>query len=250
MKLNLFYQKTGQGPDLVILHGLFGQSDNWASIAKMLEKDFSVYLVDQRNHGRSPHDNVFNYEAMAEDLLSLSLPKFSIIGHSMGGKTAMFFAKKYPHLVEKLVVVDIGTKYYPVHHQEIIDALKGLDIKKLTSRNEADDQLKEKIADFGTRQFLLKNLYRKEDNSFGWRFNLDVIADQIENVGQALDGDVCEVESLFINGAKSRYIKGEDRPGILKHFTKAKFETIADAGHWVHAEQPDLLVKALLAFFK
>jgi len=250
MNVNLFYQKTGQGPDLVILHGLFGQSDNWASMAKMLEKDFTVYLVDQRNHGRSPHDDVFNYEVMAEDLLSLSLPKFSIIGHSMGGKTAMFFAKKYPHLLEKLVVVDIGTKHYPVHHQEIIDALLGLDVDAFTSRNDADDALKKKISDFGTRQFLLKNLYRKEDNSFGWRFNLEVIADQIEEVGKALEGEACEIETLFINGANSRYVKEEDKTGILKHFPKAKFETIADAGHWVHAEQPDILAKALMKFLK
>jgi len=247
MKVNLFYQKIGQGPDLVILHGLFGQSDNWLSIAKMLEKDFTVYLVDQRNHGRSPHDDIFDYDSMSEDLLSLALPKFSIIGHSMGGKTAMFFAKKYPHLVDKLVVVDIGTKHYPVHHQEIIEALQALEIKKMTSRNDADDQLKEKISDFGTRQFLLKNLYRKEDNSFAWRFNLDVIAEQIENVGQALAGSPSSLSAYFIYGERSKYLLKDDRKEIQLHFPKAEFIGIPDAGHWVHAEQPDLLVKHLKA---
>ncbi|MFN4124079.1 MAG: alpha/beta fold hydrolase [Flavobacteriales bacterium] len=239
---------SGQGPDLVILHGLFGLADNWVAIAKKLESHFTVHLVDQRNHGRSPHDKVFNYQEMANDLLSLGLSKFSLIGHSMGGKTAMFFAKQHPEKLDKLVVVDIGVKHYPVHHQQIIDALLQLPIHLMSSRNEADEMLKESIPDFGTRQFLLKNLHRVDEHGFEWRFNLQVIAEQIEEVGKALEGSPCMIPTLFIRGAKSRYIVDEDWEGILAHFPNAKLKTIENAGHWVHAEQPEILFNELNSF--
>lgn len=248
MSVKLHSIVSGQGPDLVILHGLFGQADNWVAIAKKLEQHFTVHLVDQRNHGRSPHDKVFNYHEMAEDLLSLGLSKFSLIGHSMGGKTAMFFAKQYHEMLEKLVVVDIGVKQYPVHHQEIIDALQQLPIHLMSSRNEADDMLKENIPDFGTRQFLLKNLHRVDEHSFEWRFNLPIIAEQIEEVGRAVEGSSCMIPTMFIRGAKSRYILDEDWDGIHAQFPNAQLRTIENAGHWVHAEQPEALVNELLSF--
>lgn len=246
--MKLYSIVSGQGPDLVILHGLFGQADNWVSIAKKLETQFTVHLVDQRNHGRSPHDKVFNYHVMANDLLSLGLTKFSLVGHSMGGKTAMFFAKQHPEMLEKLVVVDIGVKQYPVHHQQIIDTLLQLPIHLMSSRNEADEMLKDNIPDFSTRQFLLKNLHRIDEHGFEWRFNLPVIAENIEEVGKAVEGAPCMIPTLFIRGAKSRYILDEDWEDIRYHFPNSQLKTIEEAGHWLHAEQPEVLVNELISF--
>jgi len=253
MKLN--YKKIGDtGSPILILHGLFGSLDNWISIARTLsEKNFTVYIIDQRNHGQSPHSEEFNYALMAEDVKEFinerALQNAIIIGHSMGGKTAMHFACKFPELIEKLIVVDISPKKYPVHHQEIIDALFSLNLNTITSRNEADEQLSLKIKDFSVRQFLLKNLYRQTNNSFAWRFNLPVLSKKIEMIGDALYNDALFLKpALFIGGSHSNYILSEDESLIHRHFPKANIIMVKGAGHWIHAEAPEAFVKICLEF--
>lgn len=253
MKLN--YKKIGDtGSPILILHGLLGSLDNWISIARTLsEKNFTVYIIDQRNHGQSPHSEEFNYALMAEDVKEFinehALQNAIIIGHSMGGKTAMHFACKFPELIEKLIVVDISPKKYPVHHQEIIDALFSLNLNTITSRNEADEQLSLKIKDFSVRQFLLKNLYRQTNNSFAWRFNLPVLSEKIEMIGDALYNDALFLKpALFIGGSLSNYILSEDENLIHRHFPKANIIMVKGAGHWIHAEAPEAFVKICLEF--
>lgn len=252
--MKLHYQKLGeQGKSIIILHGLFGTLDNWATIAKVLAEKYIVYLVDQRNHGRSPHSDEFNFELMAEDLHefiqthNLHLP--TILGHSMGGKTAMKFACKYPELLHNLIVVDIAPIFYPVHHHQILKGLYSLDFSKITSRSDAEEQLSKEIPIFSVRQFLLKNLYRKLDNSYGWRMNLDAIAQNIEIIGHGLsDNEKYEGKTLFIRGLNSDYIKDEHFDTIKHHFPNSSVFSIAKAGHWVHAEAPQLLTKQVLEF--
>lgn len=250
MKLN--YKEVGQGKPLIILHGLFGSLDNWISIARKLEDRRRVFLVDQRNHGHSPHSNEFNYEVMTNDLKELAekhrLQNIELVGHSMGGKTAMLFATKFSELVDKLVVVDIAPKYYPVHHDTIIKGLHAIDVHSITSRNEADERLSQHISDFGIRQFLLKNLKRVPDG-FDWKINLEVIEREIEEVGKALPSNATyNGPALFIRGESSNYIQDEDMKLIQQHFPEANLSTVSNAGHWVHAEQPKALLELLIDF--
>lgn len=240
--MKLFFRKYGEGPPLIILHGLFGSADNWNTLGKKFGDYFTTYLVDQRNHGQSPHSEIWNYDVMAEDILELmqdeNIQKAHILGHSMGGKTAMFFAAKYPDKVDLLLVSDISPRYYPVHHREIIDALISLPLPDLKSRNEAEELLKDKITDFGTRQFLLKNLYWK-DEKLEWRFNLNVIEPNIEEVGKALPpGLKYQGKAIFIRGDRSNYITENDWKEIQIIYPYAELITIKNSGHWIHAEQP------------
>lgn len=252
MQLN--YKSLGEGQPLIILHGLFGSLDNWLSIGKELADHYKVYLVDQRNHGNSPHSDEFNYTVMAEDLHGFiqehKLENPIIVGHSMGGKTAMKFALNYTELWDKLVVVDISPKSYPVHHDTILEGLSSINVGNLDSRKEADEQLSEYIDDFGTRQFLLKNLSRK-NGGFEWKMNLNVIKDNIEIIGEGMEEQLAiEKDVLFIRGEKSDYIKDKDSILIVQHFPNAAIETIEDAGHWVHAEQPEKFLKVLMKFLR
>jgi len=240
--MNLFHREVGEGSPIVILHGLFGSSDNWLSIAKVLSESHKVYAVDQRNHGQSPHDDTFNYEVMADDLKEFlvqhQIEKPIVIGHSMGGKVAMQFAVDNPEMLERLIVVDISPKSYPVHHDEILEGLCSLQLSELKSRGEADLLLSKYVSVIGTRQFLLKNLARTA-NGFTWKINLQVIKDNIEIVGHSLPEGTCfDKPTLFINGRNSNYIKEGDAPLIYQHFPSAELMTIDNAGHWVHAEQP------------
>ena len=251
--MNLHYKHQGDGYPLIILHGLFGMSDNWFSLGKQFGENFSTYLVDQRNHGRSPHDKVFNYDVMAADLLDFMDEHFiesaHIIGHSMGGKTAMTFAVKFPHKVGKLVVVDIAPKYYRPHHQEILAALHAIPVHELASRKEAEEVITERISDVGTAQFLLKNLYARDEGGYDWRFNLPVISENIESVGEALDEIYTfDKPTLFLRGEKSNYIKDADIHQIEKHFPKSSVVTIEGAGHWINAEKPQLFYETVTGF--
>jgi len=239
----------GSGSPLIILHGLFGSLDNWMTIAKALEETRKIYLLDLRNHGKSPHSDVFDYNAMAEDIEEFTqkhnLDKFDLLGHSMGGKAAIKFALSNPGKVNKLIVVDIGPKFYPVHHALILRGLKSLALANITSRDQADKILAEHIADFGTRQFLLKNLQRNE-SGFGWKMNLPAINDNIENVGEDLTGlGIYNHPTLFIRGKNSDYIKDSDFEQITTQFPVSEIKTIENAGHWVHAEQPEKLLEVL-----
>jgi len=254
--MKLFYRKFGKGQPLLILHGLFGQSDNWNTLAKQFsDNGFEVYTIDQRNHGLSPHSTTWNYHAMSDDIEELMgdllLENCILLGHSMGGKTAMQFALEHPQLLDKLIVADMAPKYYSPHHQSIIQGLQAVNFKTIKSRKEAEDILSTYIKDTGTKQFLLKNIFWKDDGIMDWRFNLNVIAEQIENMGESIQTELpCEVPTLFIRGEKSLYIEDSDLSSIKDIFPRSYVETIKDAGHWVHAEQPQAFFKAVLDFIK
>ncbi|MBX9852843.1 MAG: alpha/beta fold hydrolase [Cytophagaceae bacterium] len=240
--MKLHYRELGQGKPVIVLHGVFGTSDNWITPAKILSEQYKLYLLDQRNHGQSPHSDEFNNSIMAEDLKDFieaqNILKPVVIGHSMGGKVAMNFAVRYGHMIDKLIVADIAPKYYPPHHQKILQGLNSIDLKNLKTRQEADEQLARYESDISTRQFLLKNLYRNDNNEFAWRINLPVITEKINNVGEALGENVrVNIPTLFIRGGNSNYIKKEDEILIEKIFADVRIETIEGAGHWVHAEK-------------
>lgn len=251
--MKLFSKIIGKGQPLLIVHGLFGMSDNWQALGKQFADFYEVHLIDQRNHGRSPHSAVFNYEVLVDDLVKYikdhKLKNVLLMGHSLGGKTAMELAVQYPALVQKLIVVDISPKAYPVHHNKIIEALQSIDLSELKSRAEADRKLAEYIIDAGVRQFLLKSLYWVEKGQLTFRFNLESIAKQIKEVGKAL-ADRLEYDGpcLFIDGDTSDYIVDEDEDLILEHFPEADIVTISNAGHWVHAEQPKRFFDEVLRF--
>lgn len=254
--MKLHYKEMGHGQPLLILHGLFGTLDNWQTLAKRFAEHYNVFLVDLRNHGRSPHSEQHDYDAMADDVLrlvdELQIPTPAIMGHSMGGKVAMNYALKYPTRITKLIVVDIAPKAYPPHHDEIIDALQSVDLSTVTSRSDVDVQLAKTIKEDEVRMFLMKNLYRKEDNTFGWRMNLDVIDKSYENVAAEITSDVpFKKSTLFIKGGRSRYIKPEDVYGSIERlFTQVEVETIPEAGHWVHAEAPDKVYELVTRFLE
>ncbi len=251
MKLN--YKKLGtNGKPVIILHGLFGALDNWLSFGKSLSEDHIVYLVDQRNHGKSPHSDNFTYEAMAEDLHEFikdhSIEQPILIGHSLGGKTVMKYAVNYTDTFEKLIVIDISPKAYPLHHEQILKGLNAIKTDEVKSRQDADTMLKEYVDEPGVRQFLLKNLDRTA-NGFQWKINLKGIEDNIENVGEGLEERLyTATPALFIRGEKSDYIRSEDSITIVSLFSNAEIKTIEDAGHWVHAEQPQKLLEMIKSF--
>lgn len=254
--MELFFRQIGSGQDIVILHGLFGSCDNWQTFAKSLsEKGFRVTTVDLRNHGQSPHDPEFNYQIIARDVHQLierhcTGPVYAA-GHSMGGKVVMKLAAMYPEVLRGISVIDIAPRYYPPHHQVILKALKSVDTETLKSRGEADSILQNLITDFGTRQFLLKNLYWKEKERLDWRFNLNVIESSIEEVGAAtIPNNPCSVPALFVAGENSHYIESSDKKMILNHFPNADIVTAPGAGHWVHADQPAWLLEALIEHIK
>jgi esterase len=251
--MKLFYRELGTGSPIIILHGVFGSCDNWLTVSKGLAETHKVYLMDARNHGHSPRSDEFNYSVMADDLKEFlsdhAIEKPILIGHSMGGKTVMKFASMHPSLAQKLVVVDISPRYYKRHHDSIIEGLESIDLKNLKSRQDADLQLSKSEPDFGVRQFLLKNLYRDENNEFQWRINLPVIAKNIDNIGEALDENIrIKNPALFLRGEKSNYIKEEDENQIRKIFSDVKIETVEGAGHWVQAEKPKEFLEKVRAF--
>lgn len=253
--MKLYHRELGEGKPLIILHGLFGSSDNWMSIAKELEGHFKMYLVDQRNHGQSPHSDEFSYAAMAEDLNEFieehGIENPSILGHSMGGKTAMNFAINHTDKWDKLIVVDIAPRAYPVRHDTILEGLKSIDVENLKSRGEADKQLAEYVKDLGTRQFLLKNLARKSDGGFEWKINLSAIDKNIEAMGEGVEQRLAiEKDVLFIRGENSDYIQDKDNILIVQLFPNSEVKTVKGAGHWVHAEQPQVLLEMITDFLE
>ena len=246
----------GEGPDLVILHGFLGMSDNWKTLGKAYANEgFRVHLLDQRNHGKSFHSAGFSYELMAQDLKdyldSQQINKAHILGHSMGGKTAMYFASTQASSVQKLLIADIGPKAYPAHHTEILNALLALSQMELSSRSQAEEALAERLSDAGVRQFLLKNLYWETPGKLGFRANIPVLAGKMEAIGEALPfANSFKKPSLFLAGANSNYILAEDHLDILRQFPEAKIETIPRAGHWLHAENPKDFFNRSLTFLK
>lgn len=264
--MELFFRKFGEGPALIILHGLYGSSDNWMSVGKALSENFEVYLIDQRNHGRSPHSAQHNYHLLKEDLLEFmdkhSIEKAIIIGHSMGGKTAMFFAVDYPERVNSLIVVDISPTSYKntdstqlLTHSTIIKSMYSVDFNTVKTRKDIDKILAKSIPVKRVRQFLLKNVRRNKNNQFDWSLNIEAISNELENIMDGLNANSFEngkeitgFPVLFIKGEKSDYIQPSDEKEITKIFPFAEIEIIPDAGHWLHAEQPELFIKTIQNF--
>jgi pimeloyl-ACP methyl ester carboxylesterase len=253
MQIELNYKEFGQGNPVIILHGLFGTLDNWQTIGRQLGEHFNVYTIDQRNHGRSPHTDDFNYTILANDLQyfmeSHWIYKAHIVGHSMGGKTAMEFSLQYPDMVDKLVILDIAPKNYAGGHEEILDTLNAIDLDKIQDRKEAEALMMERIPTFGTRQFLLKNLTRNaETQAFEWKMNLPVLQKEYQHIlGNISDGKY-DGETLFVRGRNSDYIQDDEIENIKKYFPNMILETIEDAGHWIHAEQPKILLDMMQQF--
>ncbi|NJN27134.1 MAG: alpha/beta fold hydrolase [Cyclobacteriaceae bacterium] len=253
--MKLYHKTYGEGEPFIILHGLFGSSDNWMSVAKLLPKKYHIVLADLRNHGESPHSDQWNYKLMAQDVRDLAnelgVEHFHLMGHSMGGKVAMTLAAEFPGILTKLIVADIAPKSYPVRHQKIIDALLSIDLKHLESRKEAEDKLAVYIHEAGVRQFLLKNLSRDSDESYSWKLNLEVINKLLENVGEAtIPQETIDTPTLFIRGSHSDYVTDDDVAEIRKYYANAKVETLGNAGHWLHAERPDAFVETVLDFLE
>jgi pimeloyl-ACP methyl ester carboxylesterase len=237
---------------MVILHGLFGFSDNWHTHAKKLSEYYRVILVDLRNHGHSPWSEEFSYQLMVDDLKELfsklDLSDVILLGHSMGGKVAMHFAQQYPDFLEKIIVVDMGIKEYPLHHQHILKAFDSIDLGSISARSEAEKILSSFISSNGVVQFLLKNLYWKDKGKLAWRVNFKVLSDSMDEILSALPYKEVLLPTLFIRGALSDYILDADFEEIGHYFPDSQFVTIHNAGHWVHAEAPDEFTDTVLGF--
>jgi esterase len=248
--MKLFFRELGQGQPMIIMHGIFGSSDNWLTQAKLLSPHYRVITLDLRNHGQSPHDDQFSYPVMVDDLKKFieehELVNPIVIGHSMGGKVAMNFAVAHPGMLEKLIVVDISPKPYNLEHYVIINGLKAIPIQSITSRNEADGALAAYVPEPDVRQFLLKNLQRKTEGGFGWKINLPVIDKNLSNIGLDLEfTGKFDKPTLFIRGERSKYVKDEDMTRIKEVFPLAELKTL-DTGHWVQAEKPQEFVDTVM----
>ncbi|SDX77907.1 Pimeloyl-ACP methyl ester carboxylesterase [Flavobacterium degerlachei] len=256
-KIEMLYSKIeGAGKPLLILHGFLGMLDNWKTLGTQFSTEgFQVHMLDLRNHGRSVQSEEFSYEIMAKDIYDYcqanNLENVDIIGHSMGGKTAMLFATTYPEMVDKLIIADIGPKFYPQHHQSILAGLNAVDFSKKPGRSEVEAILSEYITDFGTRQFLMKSLYWQEPGQLAYRFNLSVFNKKMDEIGVALpEAAIFNNPTLFIRGGNSNYILDSDFENIKKHFPDSKIETIPNAGHWLHAENPKMFHELAISFLK
>jgi pimeloyl-ACP methyl ester carboxylesterase len=254
----------GAGCPIIILHGLYGSSDNWLTIGKELSSDWEVYLVDLRNHGNSPHSDRHTYSLMKLDLLEFidrhDIEKAVFIGHSMGGKVAMAFSAEFPDRIKSMIVIDIGPKSYhsltgyspqAIEHMNILNAMQSIDFSVVKKREDIDAQLEVYIKSSRIRNFLMKSIKRERDNSFSWKINIPVLIKELpsmlEGVGYTAQG-ISGFPVLFIKGENSDYISDEDIPAIKNLFPGAEFITIPDAGHWLHAERPELVIKTLREF--
>lgn len=254
--MTLYSKIEGEGKPLLILHGYLGMSDNWKTLSgQYAAEGFQVHALDLRNHGRSFHSEEFTYAAMVQDIYDYcsenNLDRIDLIGHSMGGKVSMFFAMAHPEKLNKLIVADIAPRYYSPHHQDIMTALNAVDFTKKPTRSEVDDILLDYVPDFGTRQFLMKNLYWVEPGQLGFRFNLEVFKRKLDNIGEALaPNSIYDKPTLFLRGENSGYIGENDLQDIARHFPNSKVETISNAGHWLHAENPKEFFEKTIAFLK
>ncbi len=250
--MQLYHREMGSGQPMIILHGLFGYSDNWQTHAKKLADYFRVILVDLRNHGHSEWSDEFSYRSMSEDLFELvqdlQLEKTILLGHSMGGKVAMQFANDHADVLDKLIVVDIANKTYPMHHQHILAGMHAIDLPNIKARSEAESILTEHIDSDGVRQFLLKNLYWKEKGKLAWRMNLKVLESEMPEILTALPLNEIMLPTLFIRGELSNYITDEDINELEDLFPDSTFLTIPNAGHWVHAEAQEEFLESVLSF--
>ncbi|MCH7534576.1 MAG: alpha/beta fold hydrolase [Bacteroidetes bacterium] len=253
MELN--YKVYGEGKPLIILHGLFGSSDNWDTLAEQFGESHQVYALDIRNHGNSPHSDEFNYQLMVEDLIEFvekhELDKVNLVGHSMGGKMAMAFVNEYPDKVNKLVVLDIGVHKYPLHHEEKIRGMMALNLASISSRSQADKQLKSDVPHDMVRIFLLKNLFWNDDKMLEWKFNLHSLAKNLENIFDKVDLDkVFNEPALFIKGGQSDYIDLNQMNLIEEHFSNHSVIVFDKSGHWLHVQEPNRLLETVNKFIQ
>jgi esterase len=253
MRLN--YRKLGDGPPLIVLHGLLGSMNNWQTLGMRLGRYFSVYLVDQRNHGRSPHTPDHNYPAMVHDVIELmdqeNIASANLLGHSMGGKVAMQAVVLHPERFMTLTVVDIAPRAYEDGHRQYLEAMRDLDPATCATREEADAMLRDRIPDPSVRQFILTNLKRDEAGRLAWRVNLAaLLAHQNDLLVPVVTTTPSQIRALFLRGQSSAYITSEDEQLIIQLFPRATIQTIDGAGHWVHADQPLRLEEALLKFLR
>lgn len=253
--MRLFSHSYGKrGHPLIILHGLLGSSDNWHTLGKAFGKYFRVFALDARNHGRSPHSDTFNYRAMAGDVLEFlqhqNIPSAYLLGHSMGGKTAMQFALTYPTLVHKLIVVDIAPRAYDRQHDYIFEAINSIDLPSYTSRKEINKALSNRISSEATRQFVTKNLARNNFGAFRWKMNLDIIRRHYNEMNIALNASQrFDKPTLFVRSNKAGYITKDDEQQIYSMFPYSQIVGL-DVGHWIHAEAPEEFAKIVLEFLK
>jgi len=263
--MKLHYSRQGTGKVLVILHGLYGSGNNWMSIARSLSSKYTVILVDQRNHGLSEHSSTHNYDEMANDLrelcTELNLNSFFLLGHSMGGKTAITFVLKFPGLTEKLIVVDISPYSYLEQeyfrnqiriHKTILELFKNTPLQSVKSRAEVENYFDREITDIETRKFLLKNLKRRKDGTFYWQLNTEALISNFESIVDSAPpvklGARSNIPVLFFRGEKSEYLPSEEMDAITDVFPHARFETFKNSGHWLHFEHPDLFVEKVSGF--
>ena len=253
MRLN--FRKMGEGKPLFILHGLFGLSDNWNTVGKILAEHFQIYLIDLRNHGSSPHSDEWTYPAMAEDILKLTqdekIYKITLLGHSLGGKVAMQFASMYPEKLEKLIVVDMAPKYYSTdRNMDFTRNLLQVNLSEMKSRKEAEEKILSVVDKWNIAQLLLKNIYWNDDNKLAWKLNLKVIADNVDIIEKTFSQEKKSVNTptLFIRGEKSNYILDSDIAEIKKIFPHSEYKTIEAAGHWVHADKPSEFAEEIIKF--
>lgn len=260
--MKLFYRKSGKGPPLVILHGLYGSSDNWITIAKKIGDSFTVYLPDQRNHGQSPHSDLHDYNSMRDDLFELvtdlRLRKFYLAGHSMGGKTAIAFAVRWPEMINGMLIADISpftsenrTEIGYKQHLDILNSILSIDLSSVKSRSDAESMLLEKIGSEKVRGFILKNLQRNADNKFTWKLNAPGLFKNLDNIMAGIDlkeelaHPVTGFPAIFLKGDDSEYLTTADIKGIKKVFPASEFAEIKGAGHWIHTDNPDEVCKYL-----
>jgi len=260
--MKLFYRKFGDGPPLIILHGLYGSSDNWVTIAKKLGDSFTVYLPDQRNHGQSPHSEIHDYNSMRDDLFELvtdlRLRKFFLCGHSMGGKIAMAFAVKWPEMITALVVVDVSPfsnennrQTVLRQHHSILKTILSVDLPGVRSRREVEQVLIKKISSEKERGLILKNLQRNSGDKFSWKLNASSLLNNLDKIMEALDlkegysQPVTGFPIVFLKGSYSNYLMASDLVEIRKVFPAAEFVVIQGAGHWIQADKPDEVINTI-----
>lgn len=252
--MELFYRQYGEGRPVIILHGLFGMSDNWATFSKQLTKErFSVYTPDLRNHGNSPHSDIFNYEVLSDDLYEFiqqkNIRKPFLIGHSLGGKVIMNFALKFPGVAEKIIVIDMGIRKYGLHNEDILNAMIDCNISAKKTRTEIEETLSVHIHEKKVVQLLMKNVQRNNDNTVAWKLNLEAIKNNFSKIFIGVESVVkSDVPALFIAAENSDYISENDMPSIKEIFPAATYARIPGSSHWVHADKPDELLHTVIDF--
>jgi esterase len=264
--MKLFYRTFGNGPVMMILHGLYGSSDNWVSVAKKISEKYTVILPDLRNHGQSPHSDAHTYDLMAEDIFNLAgelgQNRFILAGHSMGGRAAMRYAMRWPEMIASLVIADIspfgppskGSIFY-TQHKEILETILSVRSGLFKSRKDVEEKLSRGISSEKIRGFIMKNLERNDQGTLEWRLNAKALLNNLWNITSGIaDEDsimypVTGFPVIFLKGENSEYLDPADYPKIRKIFPAAEFILIKNAGHWLHSDRPDIVEEILLGLY-